>query len=143
VKFHTLSVPIPEGEAEAREFFGPNMDIVLGTSPGSVYMAFGKNAQGLIKKVMDQSGTQADKDALPLKLNVAVLPILKFAQSVQDSPVLPALISTLEQAGNDKVSLTSTGTGRGSTLRFEIGEGVLQVIGEAAKTLAGQFQGAL
>jgi len=143
VKFHTLSVPIPEGEAEAREFFGPNMDIVLGTSPGSVYMAFGKNAQGLIKKVMDASGTQADKDALPMQIHVSLLPILKFAQSVQDSPVLPALISTLEQVGNDKVSLTSTATGRGTTGRFEIGEGVLQVIGEAAKTLAGQFQGAL
>jgi hypothetical protein len=143
VKFHTLTVPIPEGEAEAREFFGPTMNIVLGTSPNSAYLAFGKDGQGLIKKVMDSSGTLADKETLPMQLHVAVLPILKFAQSVDDNPVVPALVSTLEKAGNDKVSLTSTATGRGSTGRFEIGEGVLQVIGEAVKAFGGAIPGAL
>lgn len=141
VKFHTLSVPIPEGEAEMREFFGPNMDIVLGTSPGSAYLAFGKNAQPLIKKVMDASATTADKEALPMQLHVGLLPIMKFMQSVDDNPIYPALTSTLEAAGNDKISLTSTGTGRGSTGRFEIGEGVLKVIGDAARSLGGAFPG--
>lgn len=143
VKFHTLSVPIPEGEAEMREFFGPNMDIVLGTSPGSAYFAFGKDAQTLIKKVMDASATTADKEALPMQLHVSLLPIMKFMQSVDENPIYPALTSTLEMAGNDKISLSSTGTGRGSTGRFEIGEGVLQVIGEAAKALGGGIPGAL
>lgn len=143
VKFHTLSVPIPEGEAEMREFFGPNMDIVLGTSPGSAYLAFGKNAQPLIKKVMDASATTADKEALPMQLHVGLLPIMKFMQSVDDNPIYPALTSTLEMTGNDKITLSSTANGRGTTGRFEIGEGVIKVIGEAVKSLGGAFPGAL
>ena len=143
VTFHTLSVPIPEGETEMREFFGPNMDIVLGTSPNSSYLAFGKNAQALVKKVMDASATSSDKESLPMRLNVAMLPIMKFMQSVDDNPIYPALTSGLQQAGNDKITLTSTATGRGSTIRFEIGEGVIKVIGDAAKSLGGAFPGAL
>ncbi|WP_254511792.1 hypothetical protein [Anatilimnocola floriformis] len=143
VKFHTLSVPIPASESEMREFFGPNMDIVLGTSPGSAYLAFGKNAQGLIKKVMDASATTADKAALPMQINVGLLPILKFMQSVDDNAIYPALTSTLEMAGNDKIILSSTATGRGSTGRFEIGEGVIKVLGEAVKALGGALPGAL
>lgn len=137
VKFHTLSVPIPEGEEEARQFFGENMDLVLGTSGSSVYFAFGKNSQALIQKVMDTSASAAGKEALPMQLHVSLLPILKFAQGVDDNPIVPALVSTLEKAGNDKISLTSTATGRGSKGRFEIGEGVLKVIGEAVKLFAG------
>jgi hypothetical protein len=143
VKFHTLSVPIPEGEEEAREFFGENMELVLGTSGTSMYVAFGKGSQELIKKVMDSSSTSAGNEALPMQFHVALLPILKFAQGVDDNPIVPALVSTLEKAGNDKISLTSTATGRGSKGRFEIGEGVLQVIGEAVKAFAGGIPGAL
>lgn len=137
VKFHTLTYPIPATETEMRDFFGPAMDIVIGTSPNTVYLAFGKNAQPLIKKVMDQSATVADRDALPMELNVALLPILKFFSSVDDNPIVPALVSTLEKAGNDKIALTSTATGRGVVGRFEIGEGILQTIGEAAKSFGG------
>jgi hypothetical protein len=114
------------------------MDIVLGTSPGSAYLSFGKDAQGLIKKVMDASAATAEKEALPMQIHISMLPIMKFASSVDPNPILPAIVSSLEKAGGtDKISLTSTGTGRGSTGRFEIGEGVLQAIGEAAKMFTG------
>ncbi|WP_425618286.1 hypothetical protein NA78x_001990 [Anatilimnocola sp. NA78] len=143
VKFHVLSLPLPEGESEARDFFGPTVDVVLGTSADSAYVAFGKNSQALIKKVMDQSSTAGEKDALPLQLTVAMLPILKFAQSVDDNPLIPAAISTLEKTANDKIQLTSTATARGSNLRFEVGEGVLQTIGAIVKSLGDGFPGAL
>ena len=143
VKFHTMTAPIPDTEAEMREFFGPTMDIVLGTSANNVFIAFGKNAQPLIKKVMDQSATVADKDALPIELQVALLPILKFASSVDDNPIVPALVSTLEKAGNDKIAFTSTATGRGVVGRFEIGEGILQTVGEVGKSFGGAIPGAL
>lgn len=142
-KFHTIAYPIPESEPEMRDFFGPTMDIVLGTHANHVYIAFGKNAQALIKKVMDQSATVADKEALPLELNIALLPILKFFSSVDDNPIVPILASSLEKTGNDKIALTSTGTGRGVVGRFEIGEGILQMVGEVAKSFGGAIPGAL
>lgn len=137
VKFHTLSYPIPEAEAEIREFFGPTMDIVLGTSADQVYLSFGKNAQPLIKKVMDQSATVADKDALPVELNVSLLPILKFFSSVDDNPIVPALVSTLEKTGGDKISFTSNASGRQVLGRLEISEGILKAVGEVGKSFGG------
>lgn len=136
-KFHTIAYPIPDSEPEMQEFFGPTMDIVLGTAANHVYLAFGKNAQPLIKKVMDQSATVADREALPLELNIALLPILKFFSSVDDNPIVPALVAALEKAGNDKIALTSTASGRGVVGRFEIGEGILQMVGEIGKSFGG------
>lgn len=137
VTFHRLTAPIPEDEEEARELFGENIDIVLGTSDKSVYLAFGNECESLLKKLIDASSQQAQQNVPPFQFNLALLPILKFAQSVDDNPALPALVELLEQAGNDRVSLTARAIPRGAQYRLEIQEGVLQVIGAAGKQFSG------
>ncbi len=137
VTFHRLTAPIPETEEEARELFGESIDIVLGTSGKSVYLAFGDKCEDLLKKVIDSSAQQAQATVPPFQFNVAVLPILKFAQSVDDNPVVPALVQLLEKAGNDRVSLRATPIPRGAQYRLEVQEGVLQVIGESGKRFSG------
>lgn len=143
VKLHRVTVPLPEGEAEAREFFGENLEVVLGTAPTAVYLAFGKNSEALLKKAIDDSAAQAEKPVLPMQLHVSLLPILKFAQSVDDNPIVPVLVTALEQAGNDRISISQLPQPRGIITRFEIGEGVLQTIGEAVKAFGGSLRGAL
>ena len=137
VTFHRLTAPIPEKDEEAREMFGETIDIVLGTSGKSVYVAFGDKCEELLKQVIDASAQQTQQDVPPFQLNIALLPILRFAESVDDSPAVPALIEMLEKAGNDRISLTATPIPRGAQYRLEVQEGVLQVIGEAGKRFSG------
>jgi len=137
VTFHRLTAPIPEGDEDARELFGENIDIVLGTSAKSVYVAFGDKCEDLLVDIIDASAQQTQATVPPFQLNVALLPILKFAESVDENPAVPALIELLEKAGNDRVSITATPIARGTQYRLEIQEGVLQVIGEAGKRFSG------
>ncbi|MEX2175261.1 MAG: hypothetical protein WD872_12945 [Pirellulaceae bacterium] len=143
VKLHKVAIPIPAKEEEARDILGDKLEIVIGTGPKAVYVSAGKNAEALLKKVIDQSAQAADKAVPTMQLNVSVLPILKFFASVDENPMLPGLIASLEKSGNDKVVVSSQGGQRSSTVRIEIQEGLIRLIGEPLKqALGGQGPGA-
>jgi hypothetical protein len=133
IALHKITGPIPDGEKDAREILGDKLNFVVGTGPKSVYLSFGKDAEGLIKKVIDQVSQKGPTDVPPSQLNVALLPILKFAASVDDNPIVPALVSVLEKSGKDKITMVTEPRPRGSNTRILVEEGVLQLIGEGVK----------
>ena len=133
ITLHKITGPIPEGESKAREILGDKVNLVVGTGPKSVYVAFGKDAEGLLKKMIDQVTQKGPSDVPPSQLNVALLPILKFAASVDDNPIVPALVSVLEKSGKDKITVVTEPRPRGSNTRILVEEGLLQLIGEGVK----------
>ena len=130
ITFHSITAPIPESEREARELLGDKVNIVLGTGPKAVYVAFGKNAESLLKQVIDKSAQDGSKSVPPGQLNVALLPILKFAASVDtNNEIVPELLKVLEKSGKDKINIVSQPIKNGANTRIQVEEGVLQVIG--------------
>ncbi|HEX5035450.1 MAG TPA: hypothetical protein VFW62_13300, partial [bacterium] len=108
ITFHTITAPIPDSEKEARDLLGDKVNIILGIGPKSVYVSFGKNAESLLKQVIDKSAQEGSKSVPPMQLNVALLPILKFAASVDaNNPIVPELVKVLEKSGKDKVNIVS------------------------------------
>ncbi|HUE69972.1 MAG TPA: hypothetical protein VMP01_03715 [Pirellulaceae bacterium] len=131
VNLHTISGP--NEDEKAREILGDKINIVLGTGPKSLYLAFGKDGEGLLKKMIDQVSQQGPTAVPSSQLNVALLPILKFAASVDDNPIVPALVSVVEKNGKDKITIVTEIKSRGSNTRILVEEGVLQAIGEGVK----------
>src|SRR5262249_49005528 len=43
VKFHTMSVPIPEDQEDARKMLGDKVDVAVGIGTDSVYVAIGRD----------------------------------------------------------------------------------------------------
>jgi len=137
LNLHKTAIPIPADEAEARQILGEKLDVVLGIGPQSVYLAAGKGAEALLKKVIDGSGT-GGKSVPPAQFNISLLPILKFSASMDpNNQILPALVASLEKSGNDKMIITSTGSANGSQMRIEIQEGIIRMGGEAARQFGG------
>lgn len=134
VQLHTFTAPIPATEAETRELLGDKLEVVIGTGKNSFFVSVGKDAESLLKKVIDLSATEAGKALPPVQFNVALLPILKFYSSVDaGNPIVAGMIATLEQEGNDKFTIVNTLGPRTSTIRFEIQEGLVRVLGEPLK----------
>ena len=133
IDLHTITGPIPDGEAEAKDFLGDKLNFVIGTGSKSVYAAFGKDAEGLLKRMVDQVKQGGGKAVPPSQFNVSVLPILKFAASVDDNPIVPKLVEALEKSGKDKITAVTEARPNGANTRIQVEEGVLQLIGEAAK----------
>jgi hypothetical protein len=133
MKFHRLTANIPDREPEARELLGEKLEILFAVGPKSVLVCGGKDAEGLLKKVLDRSSSAKGQDVPAGQLSVSLLPILKFYKSVDDNPIVGKLISTVEQMGNDKITLTSEAGPRDSRVHLELQEGLIRAIGEAAK----------
>ena len=133
VRFHTATVEIPADEEEARKAFGPQMDIAVGTGPTSAYAAAGKDAMALLKQVINGSGAQA-ATGTPLDMRVSLTPILTFASQMEDDPTVAAMANALQKTkSGDSISLTARSIERGVVYRLAIQEGILSLIGEAAR----------
>lgn len=139
VKLHRLTAPVPNGEPEARELLGDKLEIVVGIGPKSVVVTGGKNAESLLKQIVEGSAANASKTVPPFQLNVALIPILKFYKSVDNNPIVAGILSSLEKSGGDRISITSQTGPRSSTGRFEIQEGIIKAAGEAAKAFGAGF----
>jgi hypothetical protein len=145
---HRGSIPLKPEDAAARSIFGEKLDFVIGTGKNSFYIAGGKDYEGLLKKVIDRSAAQASQPAKPLHVTVAVLPIMKFYQSVdQENPlvgaVLGGMIASLEQEGGDKLLITGAATPKSATYRVEVQEGLIRSVGEVVKMFSAQLGGGL
>jgi len=140
MKLNRLTAPIPPN-SPARDVLGDTLEIIVGISPNSVMIAGGKEAEMLLRKVIETSAQNRDKAVLPVQVNVAVLPIAKFMKSFDENPNINSVIAALEQAGNDRVTVTSKPEMRSSTTRIEIQEGVLKAVGAAVKKAFNRFGG--
>ncbi len=137
VRFHTMSLPIPAKEDEARRIFGENLDVAIGFGEETVIAAFGPGGIDTAKKILDKSQAKASEHVAPGQLVVALGPILKFASAVKEDPVTTMLAATLEQSkGEDHISLKAESIERGVRSRLAIEQGVLQLIGAAVKMMS-------
>lgn len=138
VALHTVVVPVPSREEEARKILGDKMVTVIGTGAKSVYLAFGDDSMELLKQVIDNSADSGEKNS-PMSLSVALSPILSFAASIDDDPVVAGLAENLKNSrGKDRIVIKSNAIPQGIAYRVELGQDVLQLIGAAAKMKAAE-----
>jgi hypothetical protein len=142
VVFHMASLPLRNADANARLVLGDPLEVVVGTGKSSAYLALGRNAADLLKKVLDKSAEDAQKKLPPLQMRVALGSILDFASSLDSNPALPALAEAIKSSqGQDHVSVLVEPIADGVAVRMVIEEGVVAAIGEAARSLAPGMQG--
>lgn len=144
VTFHTLSVPTPANEEEAKKLFGEAIDIAVGIGEKSVYFALGKDNLAAVKKVIDESVANPGKSVAPVELSVSVGQILSTAAAFEpENVVLKMVADTLksEAEGRDHVKILAQPVENGLRSRFEIEEGVMRAIGVAVKAQQAQAMG--
>ena len=134
VTFHTLSMPIPEGEDETRQALGDKIEVVLGTGDMSAFIGFGGSAMDLIKKVIDDSAASGAKNVNPVNMTVSLGPILAFAAKMDpDNEQLKAVAAAVGSAqGRDQVSVVVKVIPRGVSYQIKVEEGVIELGAKAA-----------
>jgi len=140
VTLHSVTFEIPSSEEEAREVFGEQAIIKIGTAPKAVYLAMGTDSEESIKKIIDGPAETTVPDDRPLgQMQVQLLPFLLFAQTVKANDVVAAMIDTLSQDGEtDYLLIEAKPVENGQSSYLEIGEGILKAIGAGVRE--GQMQ---
>ena len=136
ISFHTVTVPIPPQE-EASEIFGGELQIALGTSDSSIYFGVAPKSISFLKGIIDKNASSGGKAVRPMEMSVALTPILEFASSFDDNPVVNAMIRQLKTtAGKDHVvlSVTMEKETTSALYRFQLEEGVIKAIGAGVQS---------
>ncbi|MCA9266594.1 MAG: hypothetical protein KDA60_22195, partial [Planctomycetales bacterium] len=128
VNIHTMTIPVPADEEDARDVFGEELDVAVGIGPDSVYLGFGENCLSKIQSAI-QGSTGANATS-PFALNLAMSRILAFASHFDDNPAVAAIAESLKaNQGSDNVVVSSKAIPNGVSYRLEIQEGVVKSVG--------------
>jgi hypothetical protein len=133
VTFHSLSVPAEQEKQKA--FFGDTIQVVVGLGPKAAYVAFGADAAGALKAVIDGSAAAPASAVKPVDISVSVAQILAMASKTVDAsdraPLEAAAGAMATAPGKDKVHMFAQSTDSGMQMRLEIEQGVLKAIAQA------------
>jgi hypothetical protein len=134
VSLHKAGIPLRKGTEQVRRVLGDPMSVVLGTGKESAYVAFGQDAEQLLKSVLDGSIESKDQQLPPGELRLSLRPALEFAVAAEQNQVVEAALAAVNAYdGGDSISLTVAPIERGCVVRLEVEEGVLKAIGGAVK----------
>jgi hypothetical protein len=136
VNFHTMSVPVPEDQEDARKMLGEKVDIAVGIGTDAVYVAIGRDNMDAINKAIDASRAEPNKEVSPFELSLSLSSIMETAAATNDKPeeqeVIQAIADMLENTaeGRDHIRMTGQFIPNGLRYRVEAEEGVLRAIGK-------------
>ncbi len=146
LRVHKASIPVPNDDPEAEmvlKMVGNPLEIVVVAGNDTLYLAFGKDAESLIKQVAEKSGQATGPAAPPFRMKVAMTPLMKFVAAVaEDEPqvqqITQMIATMLEQTpGKDHILITAGVIPRGVRYRVELEEGILKLIPMAGASAMG------
>ena len=137
VNFHTMSIPVPEDEAQARKMFGEQVDVAVGIGSDAVYVALGNDNLAAVNKAIDDSKANPGKAVPPFEFSLSLGQVIEFAAAnakEEQRPMLQSIADMLKSdaQGRDHVRASGTLIENGLKYHFEAEEGVLRAIGKAA-----------
>lgn len=145
VTMHLVEADIPASQDEARRMFGDKLRVHIGTGKQSMYLAFGKDSDSLMKELIDSGKKKTSADRPVGQMRMTMMPMLKYAQSIESNDALAAMIDALTRSPDEgDMSIVAESIENGQKFSVDIGEGILQAIGAALQQTqqalpAGQF----
>ena len=131
---HTLNVPVPAEEADARRVLGDKISVALATGDKAVYLVVGPDSLEGVKRLIDQAAEKGEVEAAPAKLHIAMVPLFEFARAMEERPSLETFSKAIKQKSDkDGAAILIRSSENSIQYRLEIEEGVLRLIGAARR----------
>ena len=131
---HVVEADIPASQDEARKMFGDKLRVHIGTGAKSMYLAFGKESDKLMKDLIDAGQTKTSADRPVGQMRMTMMPMLTYAQTIEANDTVAAMIDALSRSPDGgEMSIVAESIENGQKFSFELGEGILQAIGAAVQ----------
>ena len=76
INFHTLTVPVPEDDPEARQMLGEKVDVAVGIGPDAVYVAIGKDNLDAVNQAIDASKAEPGKEVPQFEFSMSLAQVM-------------------------------------------------------------------
>ena len=136
---HTMSVPVPDDEAQ--RVLGDDLNIALALGNDAFYFSLGQNNISNLKAAID--GSEGSTTTVkPMQFSLALTPLVRLGLEADPDPVGEAMLDalTLKGEGKDQVHFSAEKVDDKLRMRCELEKGVLHAFGAAA--MQAQRQGA-
>jgi len=136
VNLHTLALPAPPGQDRENfaRLFGESLQVVIGFGKEAIYLAAGRDALKRLKEAIQKS-SESVVPPNPFEVSLSLKPVADFVAAVgrpRDQKQAQRVAQVLAKApGKDHARLVARPVERGVILRFEVEQGILDLIGTA------------
>jgi len=142
IRFHTLVLPYFGGqEGEMLEsLFGSDIEFTFGLAKDAAYLAVGTEGVDKLKAAIDKSEELADEKVPPMRMVMAIGPLLELLADVDagDDPLLSSLTLEVPEE-DDRLYIVVKPVENGIQIHVEAEKGVLGALGTAVMTAAPQM----
>ncbi len=137
VRFHSVTFPISDGpeSVQFQQFLGDPIEVTVGFGADCFYVALGPDGIGTIMQVMEKS-SGATPEMPPMHMRLALGQIMNIAAKQGGDPFV-GMAAQMLQGDQDHVHLLVQPIPTGAQYRLEFEEGILKLIGSAAKMALG------
>ncbi len=139
VRFHEITVDVPEGEDELSNLFGTQVKIYVGFGEDVVYLAAGSDPMELLKRAINPS-SKIETGDLTMQYNLFLAPILKTVGAIQGEQQVEEMGNLLSTTGRDRVQMSSKTIANGIHFRLEVQDGILKMLGAMGGPMLGMGQ---
>jgi hypothetical protein len=138
VRFHTLSIPADKlSDFDLEELppsiVGEALVVVLGFGPDNIYLAVGPKAIQTLKQAIDQSKAAPGQSVAPFRISLSAKAIGRLVEGWASQEELgpgALFLGMLKQIGeDDHITVAVHPIPNGMRVRWELEEGILQLIG--------------
>ena len=146
VNFHTMTIPLPADQEAPRKVLGDELDIAFGIGEEAVYVAAGRDSMAAVKRAIDVSASQREKNVPPVEFVVSLTPIVEtMAAQAEEGPQKETAQAVAEMLRNeaqdrDHLRVFAKVIPNGIRYRYEAEAGVLKAIGKVAEEKQRQAQ---
>lgn len=138
IRFHEVIVPVPGSEEELQNLMGESAKIYIGFGSDVIYVAAGSDPMENLKSSMKASSSD---ERIPMQYNLFLAPLLKKIAAIQGEDMVGQMAEKLANNGRDRIRFTANAIPNGLDMRFEVEDGLLELIGMAAAQFGGAGPG--
>ncbi|MEZ6094415.1 MAG: hypothetical protein R3C03_09285 [Pirellulaceae bacterium] len=132
--FHEIVFPIPEDEEEMTNLFGDTGHLFIGFGSDTIYFAAGNDPMPNLKDSMTRT---TGAETVPMQYNLYLAPLMQKIASIEGEDMVQQMADKLEANGRDRVRFLMKAMTNGLDMRFEVEDGILELIGLAAQQFGG------
>ena len=139
LQLHEVVIQLDETNPEVREMIGEELKLILAVGRNEVYIVGSGEDPSELLEELTAANAEEPESSVAMQYNLYLAPILELSAAVEGEELTEKMAEKLAESGKDRIRLDIEWIKNGVQGRFDMQDGILEIIGVAAQNLGGAF----